>query len=445
MNPLTFASNNEETSSSENSSNKNETTNAATRGNDDDKKKQSGGLMRCQTTDLSDSDDGSEDSVTPRDCEQDNAAGGVQKMSNEPRAPSLPNRDVVWSQWTQWTEKLHNAVNQFVVALSMCAARNPKRCIVSVIVLSFALLSIGFFTNFHVNVEETEIYAPFDSIPQRHFQWRNEESGFSQTTRVTVLVLHNHGENVMHKAAMRRVFEALETVRNTTGYDEVCQDGAYWDSETQEYTCRVVSATRAWYHDVALFDDQVSSDQDLANVLSLPEYPGGAPFDHEYVMGNLVREDTLLEDGTNVNNGTITHVPAFLVYILVSDKGEQTKELEASILQNLFDLKTEWKEEAGDEDFLELDFFCERSLSDEFKRAIEEDMYLVPVIFFMMSFFTCLVFFKSDRVQSRCLVGVGSVTTIGMSLFSGFGIMFIFGVPFTSMTQLLPFLVFGVG
>lgn len=36
----------------------------------------------------------------------------------------------------------------------------------------------------------------------------------------------------------------------------------------------------------------------------------------------------------------------------------------------------------------------------------------------MMSGFTCLVFFQKDRVQSRSGLGVGSVTTIGMSLMS---------------------------
>jgi len=31
------------------------------------------------------------------------------------------------------------------------------------------------------------------------------------------------------------------------------------------------------------------------------------------------------------------------------------------------------------------------------------------------------------------------------SLLSGFGFLFVCGVPFTSMTQILPFVIFGVG
>ena len=43
--------------------------------------------------------------------------------------------------------------------------------------------SFGFFTNFHINVEETEIYAPFNSVPQEHMHWRDNEAGFLEATR----------------------------------------------------------------------------------------------------------------------------------------------------------------------------------------------------------------------------------------------------------------------
>jgi len=401
-------------------------------------------LERSRTSNLTDDE---ESYASPRNCSECNESRSTTKLVYQEDATDgisqKHSRKVVCKLWTQWTEKLHHVVDRFVVTLALTAARYPKRTIASVIALSLTLLVVGFFTNFHIKVEETEIYAPFDSVARKHFDWTRDESGFSTSTRATLLVLHNHGENVLSTDAMRKVFEALDTVRNTAGYKEICDDGAYWDTRAKEYTCRIVSATRAWYNDVNLFEEQVASEENMIQSLSLSEYPGGAPFDHEYVMGNIVRDDVVLSDGTTKNNGTITHVPVFLVYFLISDKGDETKLLEEAIATNLLELQAQWR--LGEEQILDLDFFTERSFSDEFLRAIEEDMYLIPLVFLVMSAFTCLVFFNRDRAQSRCTVGVGSVATIAMSLCSGFGLMFICGVPFTSMTQLLPFLVFGVG
>lgn len=62
-----------------------------------------------------------------------------------------------------------------------------------------------------------------------------------------------------------------------------------------------------------------------------------------------------------------------------------------------------------------------------------------------MSIFCCIVFFKRDKVRSRTLLGFNAVVAVFLSIVSGFGLLFICGVPFTSMTQILPFVIFGIG
>ncbi|CAB9499476.1 Pick C1-like protein 1 [Seminavis robusta] len=341
--------------------------------------------------------------------------------------------DVVWPWWSKVTNILHHYIQKSVLTLSMAAARNPIRCIVTILILSFALIGTGIMTNFHIEVDESKIYTPFNAISRHHNQWYLQESGLAEAARSTVLMIHNHGNNVLGMDTMSRVFEALDTVRNTTGYNEICADGAHWDDYNEEFTCQVVSSTRFWYHDKALYNSQVKNETELVQQLSAPEYPGGVPMISEYVMGNLQRGQ----------NGTISHVPAFFVYILLTDKGEATMEFETAVLDRLANLQTEWDGDLSNS--LRLDYYAERSGADEFRRAIDADLFLLPCVFFVMGAFTCLVFFRRDLVQSRCLLGVGSVVSILLSLFAGFGLLFIFGVPFTSMTQLLPFVVFGVG
>jgi hypothetical protein len=78
---------------------------------------------------------------------------------------------------------------------------------------------------------------------------------------------------------------------------------------------------------------------------------------------------------------------------------------------------------------------------DRFTRAIEKDIPLLPIVFVVMSVFTCIIFAKRDKVQSRSLLEFGGVVSVLLSILTGFGLMWVCGVPFTSMTPLIPFIV----
>jgi predicted RND superfamily exporter protein len=62
-----------------------------------------------------------------------------------------------------------------------------------------------------------------------------------------------------------------------------------------------------------------------------------------------------------------------------------------------------------------------------------------------MGIFTSAIFFKRDKVRSRSLLGFTAVISVLLSIMAGYGLMFVCAVPFTSMTQILPFVFFGVG
>lgn len=275
----------------------------------------------------------------------------------------------IFPWWTRLTDKMHRGITRFVVTMSLNAAKNPKTCIAGVLLLSFSLVGIGFFTNFRLELDENVIYAPSDSIPQDHFAWRNDKSGFLESTRVTTLVIHADGANVLGKEPMDRVFEALDIVRNIPGYQDICEDGDYYDERSGAFTCRIISATRYWYHDTELYHQEIQTDAELTVAISQSEYPGGVPADHEYVMGKIERIDN------GYGNGTITYVPAHFVYILLSNKEKQTMEFEKLVIEQLSTLQATWAKEDGS--LLRLSYFAERSFSDEFTRAIEEDMFLV--------------------------------------------------------------------
>lgn len=76
-----------------------------------------------------------------------------------------------------------------------------------------------------------------------------------------------------------------------------------------------------------------------------------------------------------------------------------------------------------------------------FARAIEDDLPLLPLVFILMLVFTCSVFCKRNAVGSQTLLGLAGVVSVLLAIMTGYGLMFVCGVPFSSMTPLLPFIV----
>jgi hypothetical protein len=79
--------------------------------------------------------------------------------------------------------------------------------------------------------------------------------------------------------------------------------------------------------------------------------------------------------------------------------------------------------------------YATRSTDDEFLRAIMTDIPLVPFVFVIMSLFCCLIFGRRHKVRSQCILGVGAVFCVFLSITTGYGLMFVIGVPLTSLTQ----------
>jgi len=73
------------------------------------------------------------------------------------------------------------------------------------------------------------------------------------------------------------------------------------------------------------------------------------------------------------------------------------------------------------------------------------DIPLIPLVFVIMSAFAMAVFFRRDRLYSRSFLGFCGVVCVLLSLAAGYGLMFVIGITLTAMTQILPFIVFGIG
>jgi hypothetical protein len=125
----------------------------------------------------------------------------------------------------------------------------------------------------------------------------------------------------------------------------------------------------------------------------------------------------------------LTDVPNFIVSVGLPDteEGEIFQEL---ALERLKDLKRRWElqDSTTNPGGVKLEFFTFYAYLLEYERALTSDMPLVPMVFYLMLVFTCMVFHclgvssgksPSESEPSRFSLGLLSTLTIGISIMSG--------------------------
>lgn len=326
-------------------------------------------------------------------------------------------------QWAQFTSFIHNAIANAVVALSKLAAENPKTVVTISVVTALALPVIGWFTNFRMETEQEAILAPYNSLSRQHHDWIENDSNFPSSTRPFDLLIHQDGDNVLSISTFKKVFEALDVFQSTEGYDEICSVSDYELLDGRN-TCQIHAATRFWRHNESNFEAEVRSEEELIAVLSQEKYPGDTPVgDRDFILGNNEVAEIQGDNGTF--SETLVSAQSYIIRIEVPVVPRKTSEFEDVVVEILLKLRQQWEDD--DNVNASLEFFTFRSIPNEFERAIVLDLPLYPAVFFIMCGFTCITFFRKDRVHSRCLLGVGAVVTIGLSLLAGCGLMFVIG------------------
>lgn len=196
-------------------------------------------------------------------------------------------------------------------------------------------------------------------------------------------------------------------------------------------------------------------------MVSQDYFPDGTPVFHEAILGNYVNETVeeafhnLNVDTTTISNNLhiniqsqsiaekgwfITSAQSLVIKVDLPDLGAETDALEQQLLDKLADLRHKYRNRK-----VQLEYFTITAYQQEFQRAMNQDMPLVFILTAVMISFTSFVFWRpKEKVKSRALLGVYSFVTIGMSLLSGYGFMFICGIPLTNVAIMIPFVVVGV-
>jgi len=346
------------------------------------------------------------------------------------------------AKWSAFIKSYHGPLIKSLLAISRVSARNPLRTVCAVTFVSLFLITVGFFTNFDLETSESKMWTPPGSISNQQKDWVRKEADFPNNDRTFVLFFHASGGNVLQKDYVEKVFDVMDTMRNHSDYETVCAesdriapDGIYPAEEGQNRTCEISGIPAFFSYQRSIFDRQVQNDQDVITYLSLKTYPDFRPVSRSAVMGKVVWAKDEFGNRTEL----LESAESFTLAFLLPDTDEAEK-WDLDMLNVVWDFGGQWAKEGSD---FVVEAVTENSFGLEFTRTITTDLPLIPLVFIVMSSFTALVFAKRHKVESRSVLGFAAVFCVLLSVVSGYGLVFMFGVPFTSMTQLLPFLIFG--
>jgi len=260
-----------------------------------------------------------------------------------------------------------------ILATSNHAAKNPKSYVISIIILSFALMGLGIATNFNEETSD-DIWSPVGSKTVQNYNWVEDDSNFPKGPRSAVIIVHRDGKNLFGDGegtdtslaleSTRRMFEALDHFRGTDRYDELCNYSTYISPISNETSCQIVGATTFWNESRVAFEASVASNEEALAVMSSELYPSGSKVDFNQIIGYNNFDQ----------NGVLNYGKSFVVVVMLppddedTGNGAFTKDFEEDVLDRMLELQDKWDSDSS-HDF-KVEIIAERSFEDEFSRAI---------------------------------------------------------------------------
>ena len=286
---------------------------------------------------------------------------------------SEQNEKKTFSQkWTRALQAFTKPMLKPILAMSNHAAKNPKAYVISIIILSFALMVLGLATNFNEETSD-DIWSPVGSNAVKHYNWVEDDSGFPSGPRSAVIIVHRDGKNLFGEGegdtslaleSTRRMFEALDHFRGTDRYDELCGYSPYISPITNETTCQIVGASTFWNESSAVFEASVASDEAALAAMSAEFYPSGSKVDYDQIIGFNKFDD----------NNVLNFGKTFVIIVQLppddddSGNGAFSEAFEEDLLDRMLELQDKWNSDGGNG--FKVEILAERSFEDEFLRSI---------------------------------------------------------------------------
>jgi Patched family len=331
------------------------------------------------------------------------------------------------SHW--WSSLLKRRVHRPILwslrAMARVSARYPMMTIFFVTMISMVLLLVGFMTSFHLDLQPDLMWTPVSSYPVQHQLYIDET--FETPPRRLSMMFHAYGDNILTRDMVRHAFPIIATILSHESYPQIC---AIIDPTALLPPCIIYGIPRFWNNNVDAYDAAVTSDEILYQTIADDTFFDQLPVSHDDILGNMM-----------VRNAThIAFAESFTVIFQYPDS-DLARAVEMEMIQTILqfnhnnDIDDNNQQPPGS--LWRVEAVAEDSTTQELIRALHQDLPLLPTIFIVMSLYTAMVFARCrHKVDSRSLLGFAAVIAVVLSLMSGFGLLFIIGVPFSTSSLL---------
>ena len=171
------------------------------------------------------------------------------------------------------------------------------------------------------------------------------------------MLVHANGRNVLDYAGVDRVFDVVETIRGIPGYREACAIGKGKDLGNQQVTgssidCPTEAVTGFWEgHERSVFEEAVSTDQDVRVQVSQLKYANGEPVNRLLILG---QPEHPLPPAPSISNSTtaadgllMESAAAFMAIVTLPPDEDAVRDFETKVQTTLFDMRERWYAEVG--------------------------------------------------------------------------------------------------
>ena len=271
--------------------------------------------------------------------------------------------------WSRFTDKLKQYLLRGLICTAKLSARRPVYTVAISIVIALFFSIVGLFTNFRFESDGTILWTPMGCTSLIHGDWvESEESGFPQSARSLQVIVHANGGNVLGLEGANRIFDVMDAIRFTPGYNDLCRLGrGNVDGE-----CPVNSATGFWAgHDRALFEEDVDSDEDVIFSMSYLRFANDELVARTSIFGQpqpILDQNASTLVGSTVSDVLLEPVTAYLATISLPPEDAAALSYELEVTNRLFALGDTWAKAPGNQYVLELN--TNRSFDDELYRGI---------------------------------------------------------------------------
>ncbi|XP_067122461.1 patched domain-containing protein 3-like [Centruroides vittatus] len=156
-------------------------------------------------------------------------------------------------------------------------------------------------------------------------------------------------------------------------------------------------------------------------------------YSFKYFAGNLA--------GVKVDDlGFAVSVKLCRLEYYLNDDGEEN-------LKKAIDWETAFLQSISKREFPEVTFyyFVSSSVEREINNMMIDVIPYYVILLFVMLIFCVLTTLTKDWLRSKPWLGVASVISVGLAIFSSVGVTFYIGIPFIDLATAIPFLLLGIG